>query len=71
MEQKLRALRSEILEQLIENQLILDEFKTGGAKVPEAWVDDEIKDKIRQRYHDQATACLSIQPPGRSEGWST
>src|SRR6266481_1736758 len=64
VEQKLRTLRSEILEQLIENQLILDEFKTGGAKVPEAWVDDEIKDKIRQRYHDQATLTRELNAKG-------
>jgi len=64
IQQKYAALRSEILEQLIENQLILDEFKTGGAKVPEAWVDDEIKDRIRQRYHDQATLTRELNAKG-------
>src|SRR5947199_3068834 len=44
LEQKVRNLRSEILEQLIENQLILDDFKTSGAKVPDAMVEDEIKE---------------------------
>ena len=67
VEQKLQALRSEILEQLIENRLILDEFKTGGAKVPEAWVEDEIKDKIRQRYHDRATLTRELQAKGLTQ----
>src|ERR1043166_4826953 len=47
--QKINAVLSEALEHMVENRLILDDFKTGGAHVPDAIVDDEIKDRIRTR----------------------
>ena len=46
---KVSQVLSETLSNLVENQLILDDFKTGGAHLPDAYVEDEIKDRMRQR----------------------
>jgi len=67
LEQKIRDVLSEGLEQLIENQLILDDFKTGGAKVPDAVVEDEIKERIRLRYPDGATLTKELQARGMTK----
>src|SRR5205823_5469918 len=54
LDQKVTELRREILEQLVENQLILDDFKTNGVKVLDAIVDDEIKDRLRREGRTRA-----------------
>ena len=66
LEQKIRGLLGETLEQMIENRLILDDFKTSGARVPDAIVDDEIKDRIRQHWHDRATLIKELNSLGRT-----
>jgi parvulin-like peptidyl-prolyl isomerase len=65
-DQKVRELRLEILEQLVDNQLILDDFKTGGAKVPDAFVDDEIKDRMRREGRSRASLIHDLQQEGKS-----
>ena len=67
LRQKSVQVLSEGLDQLIENQLILDDFKTSGAKVPDAMVEDEIKDRIRQLYHDRATLTKELQAKGMNQ----
>jgi len=49
LREKLHHVLSDTLSNLVENQLILDDFKTGGAHFPDAVVEDEIKDRMRQR----------------------
>ena len=66
LNQKVREVLSEGLEQLVENQLILDDFKSGGAKVPDAMVDDEIKERIRQHWHDRATLTKELNAYGKT-----
>ncbi len=46
---KFNQVLSDTLSNLVENQLILDDFKTSGAHFPDAVVEDEIKDRMRQR----------------------
>src|SRR4051794_38603577 len=43
LEQREREIKMESLDQLIEKQLILDEFKSSGGALPESFIDDEIK----------------------------
>ena len=38
------------LEQLIDRQLILDEFKEKGYSFPESYVDDQVRDRIRRQF---------------------
>ncbi|NBP24985.1 MAG: hypothetical protein EBU81_10650, partial [Proteobacteria bacterium] len=38
------------LEQLIDRQLILDEFKEKGYSFPESYVDDQVRERIRRQF---------------------
>ncbi len=51
-------------EQLIERQLKLHEFKTAGGNLPESFIDDEIKDRIRQQFGDRVTLIKNLQAQG-------
>ena len=66
LEEKIHFLLRESLSNLVENQLILDDFKTGGAKVPDAIVDDEIKERIRLHWHDRATLIKELNAVGKT-----
>ena len=52
------------LDQLLEKQLILDDFKSVGVKVPDSYIDDEIRDRIRHRYRDRAALIKELQAQG-------
>jgi peptidyl-prolyl cis-trans isomerase SurA len=52
------------LERLIERRLILDEFKTLGAQLPESVIDQEVNDRIRRLFRDRVTLTKSLQKQG-------
>jgi peptidyl-prolyl cis-trans isomerase SurA len=52
------------LEELVNRQLILHEFKTAGYVLPESVIDDLVKERIRSRFHDEATLTLTLQKEG-------
>src|SRR6185503_18318636 len=52
-QQKRVDLLNDTLEHLIERQLILDDFKSSGNKIPENFIDDHIKNVIRKVYGDR------------------
>jgi len=52
------------LEQLLEKQLILDEFKTMGGRLPDTVIEDEIRERIRQRWGDRATLTRNLKAQG-------
>ena len=52
------------LEQLIERQLILDDFKSMGAQLPEAAIDEEVNERIRRTYRDRVTLTKTLQRQG-------
>jgi len=54
------------LEDLVEKQLILDDFKAQGGAIPDSIIEDEIKGIIRKRYGDQATLTKSLQVQGKT-----
>jgi len=60
LREKIENVLSESVSNLVENQLILDDFKAAGAKVPDAIVDDEIKERIRLHWHDRATLIKEL-----------
>jgi len=55
---------NDALEQLIERQLILHEFKIAGYNLPEPIIEEAVQDRIRSRYGDQATLVKSLQAEG-------
>src|SRR5258705_381575 len=54
------------LEQLIEKQLILDEFKSAGGQLPESIIEEDIKDKIRKTFGDRVTLTKTLRARGES-----
>jgi peptidyl-prolyl cis-trans isomerase SurA len=55
---------SDALELLLERQLILFEFKSAGGNLPDSIIDDEIKDRVRQKWGDRATLIKNLQAQG-------
>jgi peptidyl-prolyl cis-trans isomerase SurA len=60
-EQKAREFRALAVEQLVENQLILHEFKTGGFSLPESYIEDQIAKQIRENYGNRLTLTKTLQ----------
>lgn len=64
LEEKLAEARQKGTEQLVERQLILSDWKTSGYNLPESILDDEINDRIRERYGDRVTLTKTLQAQG-------
>ncbi len=62
-EQKARELRANAIRDLVERQLILHEFKTGGYSLPESYIDDQIAKDVRN-YGNQLTLTKTLQAQG-------
>jgi hypothetical protein len=60
--------RQEILEdginQLVERQLILSDFKNSGGSLPESIIDEEINREIREQFGDRSTLIKTLQARG-------
>jgi len=65
-EQKRRELQQKYVEQLVEIQLILHEFKTAGYKLPDTYINEEIDKDIKTTYGDRATLTKTLQAQGRT-----
>ena len=55
---------NEALEQLIERQLILHEFKTAGYNLPESFIEKVIEERIRSDYGTRTTLIKTLQAQG-------
>lgn len=68
-EQKRVAALTDALDGLIDRQLILRDFKTLGGVIQESYIDDVIKDRIRERFGDRVTLTKTLQAQGLT--WET
>ena len=68
-EQKRIAALTEALEGLIDRQLILHDFKNLGGIIQESYIDDIIKDEIREQFGDRMTLIKGLQAEGIT--WET
>jgi DNA-binding transcriptional regulator YhcF (GntR family) len=64
LQQKYDALMEEGLQQLIEKELILFEYKTGNLKLPERVIDDEIESTIKKQFGDRMRLMQSLKAEG-------
>jgi peptidyl-prolyl cis-trans isomerase SurA len=64
LEKKTEAMRTENLEKLLGQQLILRDFKTAGYNLPESVIDEEVADRIRSKYGDRVHLTKSLQAEG-------
>ncbi|HUA68276.1 MAG TPA: peptidylprolyl isomerase, partial [Candidatus Saccharimonadales bacterium] len=60
-EQKATDVFNDGLEQLIERQLILHDFDVEGYKLPDGFLDQLVRDRIRERYGDRITLMKTLQ----------
>jgi len=63
-QQRLAETLAESLEQLVEIQLILHDFKAAGYNLPEGIIDEAVEERIRTRYGDRSKLIKSLQAQG-------
>jgi parvulin-like peptidyl-prolyl isomerase len=66
LEEKMRQLHQDALDQLVERELILHEFETAGYQLPESVIDDYLKGIIRERFGDRLNLIKELQLQGRT-----
>ncbi len=64
LEQKKQQTRAEKIEELVQRELVLSEFKKAGYQLPESYVDESINRMIRERYGDRAKLMRTLQAQG-------
>lgn len=55
---------SNSLEQLVDRQLVLRDFKAAGYNLPESIIDETIQGRIREKYGDRKTLIKTLQAEG-------
>ena len=63
-EQKAREVKGQTVTNLVERQLVLHEFKTGGFSIPESYIEDQIEKDIRANYGNRLTLTKTLQAEG-------
>jgi parvulin-like peptidyl-prolyl isomerase len=63
-QQKAFETHSDALEQLVETQLILYDFKNAGGKVPESLINDELKRIIQEKFGDRVRFINTLKAQG-------
>jgi parvulin-like peptidyl-prolyl isomerase len=66
LETKLTEMQNENLDKLVEQQLILREFKTAGYSLPESVIDDLVQETIKADFNDRATLTKTLEARGMS-----
>jgi peptidyl-prolyl cis-trans isomerase SurA len=66
LETKLTEVQNENLDKLVEQQLILREFKTAGYSLPESVIDDLVQETIKADFNDRATLTKTLEARGMS-----
>ncbi len=62
--EELNKVMQDGLEALIDDQLILQDAKTTGINIPEAFIEDQIKDRIREEYGDRVSLIKDLRAKG-------
>lgn len=63
-EQKRIGALTEALEALIDRQLVLRDFKNLGGIIQESYIDDVIRDRVREQFGDRVTLTKTLQAQG-------
>lgn len=64
--QKVLEAQRASMELLVERKLILHEFKTAGYNLPETIIEDNIKERIKQRFGDRLKLIQTLQADGKT-----
>lgn len=63
LEEKMKVLQEERLEQMVEHALVLQEFNTLGYPLPESYINNRLEESIKQ-YGDRLTLTKTLQAEG-------
>jgi peptidyl-prolyl cis-trans isomerase SurA len=66
LEKEINRMQTENLDKLVEQQLILHEFKTAGYSLPESVLDDLVQETIKNDFGDRATLTKTLEARGIS-----
>lgn len=62
-----RRITQDAVEQLIDRQLIIDEFKTAGFNFPDSYIDDVVKNRIKREFGgDRLTLMRELRAMGQT-----
>lgn len=64
LDEKVKQLKAETLERMVEDRLVLNEFKTLGKPLPESMIDQRVNDDIKKKFGDRLTAIKTLQQGG-------
>ncbi len=68
LSKRIKEVRTAAVNELIDRQLILQDFKSQGYSIPEHFIDDEIDALIKSRFHGNRQAFLrALQTEGLSQ----
>jgi len=56
------------LNQLIDRQLMLDDFKEAGFQMPERFIEDFVQERIREQYGDRSRLIKTLEERGMTYG---
>jgi len=65
-EKKVGEVRSEQIERLVENELVLYDFNKAGYNLPESIVDDILNVEIKKQFGDRVTLTKTLQAQGET-----
>jgi parvulin-like peptidyl-prolyl isomerase len=66
LEQEINKMQTENLDKLVQEQLILHEFKSAGYSLPESVLDDLVQETIKNDFGDRATLTKTLEARGIS-----
>lgn len=66
LEKKITEMQNQNLDNLVERQLILHEFKTAGYSLPESVLDELVNETIKNDFGDRATCTKTLEARGMS-----
>jgi parvulin-like peptidyl-prolyl isomerase len=66
LENQVSRIENEGMEALIQRQLILHDYKTGGYSIPETYLDDVVEERIRKTFGNRAKAAKTLQAEGKT-----
>jgi len=63
-EQKAREVRNDSMENAVQRQLILHDYKAMGYSIPESIIEEVVQEEIKARYGDRSTLTKTLQAQG-------
>jgi parvulin-like peptidyl-prolyl isomerase len=63
-DEKMKQLMAEALERMVDDNLVLHEFRTLGRPLPESYIENRINEEIKTKFGDRLTMIKTLQAGG-------